>query len=162
MAMEIVRGIVVQHGGSMSAPELEALVHGLVPRALRYGGHDWVIQSLRNTKNEGSQRFVRHALQHEAHAMLRHPKPAVKQAPIPEARESKSDYFRLNLTLPNELDEKLSAIGAHSRATGGAKVRKTEILRALIRWLVEQKVDLSRLRDEEDLLERLKKHTRRL
>jgi hypothetical protein len=75
--------------------------------------------------------------------------------------EGKSGYFRLNLTLPHELDEKLSAIGARSRATGGVKIRKTEILRALARWLVELRVDLSGLKGEEDLLERLRKCARR-
>jgi hypothetical protein len=69
----------------------------------------------------------------------------------------KSDYFRLNLTLPHELDAELSKIGYKARSSGGVKLRKTEILRALIRLLLELDVDVDGIKSEDEFLERLRK-----
>lgn len=69
----------------------------------------------------------------------------------------KSEYFRLNLTLPHELDAELSKIGHRARSTGGMKLRKTEILRALIRLLLELEIDVDGVKDEHEFLARLRK-----
>lgn len=69
----------------------------------------------------------------------------------------KSEYFRLNLTLPHELDAELSKIGYKARSSGGVKLRKTEILRALIRLLLELDVDVDGIKSEDEFLERLRK-----
>lgn len=68
----------------------------------------------------------------------------------------KSEYFRLNLTLPHELDAELSKIGYRARSTGGVKLRKTEILRALIRLLLDLDVDVDGIKSEEEFLDRLR------
>ncbi len=73
----------------------------------------------------------------------------------------KSEYFRLNLTLPHELDAELSKIGYRARSTGGMKLRKTEILRALIRLLLELDIDVDGVKDEDEFLARLRKATGR-
>lgn len=73
----------------------------------------------------------------------------------------KSEYFRLNLTLPHELDAELAKIGYRARSTGGMKLRKTEILRALIRLLLELEIDVDGVKDEDEFLIRLRRATGR-
>lgn len=69
--------------------------------------------------------------------------------------ESKSDYIRINLTLPDELDRVLQELGNNSRATGGYKIPKTMIMRALVRLLMTLDIDPSGIKTEEELLERI-------
>jgi hypothetical protein len=69
----------------------------------------------------------------------------------------KSEYIRVNLTLPDELDRVLQKLGNDARATGGYKIPKTMIMRALVRLLMELDVDPSGIRTEEELLERILK-----
>jgi hypothetical protein len=71
------------------------------------------------------------------------------------SRFSASDYIRLNLTLPDELDRMLQEFGSDARAAGGYKMPKTTIIRSLIRMLMILGVDLSGVRTEEDLLHSL-------
>ena len=71
------------------------------------------------------------------------------------SRSSASNYIRLNLTLPDELDRMLQEFGSNARAAGGYKIPKTTIIRALIRLLMTLEVDLSGVRTEEDLLRSL-------
>jgi len=59
--------------------------------------------------------------------------------------------------LPHELDAQLSEVGFRARTSGGTKLRKTEILRALVRLLMELDVDLTGVRDENEFLRRLRK-----
>lgn len=68
----------------------------------------------------------------------------------------KSKYFRTNLTLPKSLDTFLENMGAEARSLGGRKLAKTEVIRSLIRFLAGLKVDLSGVKDEDELLVRLK------
>jgi len=69
--------------------------------------------------------------------------------------EKKEKYFRLNLTLPIELDRVLSDIGPITWSKGGSKLPKTAIMRALIRLLVELDVDVSGIKTEEEFLDSL-------
>jgi hypothetical protein len=72
-----------------------------------------------------------------------------------DSDSSKSDYIRVNLTLPDELDRVLQELGNDARATGGYKIPKTMIMRALVRLLMELDVDPSGVKTEDELLERL-------
>lgn len=67
----------------------------------------------------------------------------------------KSDYIRVNLTLPDELDRVLQELGNDARATGGYKIPKTMIMRALVRLLMTLDIDPSGIRTEDELLERI-------
>lgn len=70
-------------------------------------------------------------------------------------KELKSDYIRVNLTLPDELDRVLQDIGSDARAAGGYKLPKTMIMRALVRLLKTLDFDLSDVKTEDELLERI-------
>lgn len=67
----------------------------------------------------------------------------------------KSDYIRVNLTLPDELDRVLQELGNDARATGGYKLPKTMIMRALVRLLMTLELDPSGVKTEDELLERI-------
>jgi len=71
--------------------------------------------------------------------------------------EKKERYFRINLTLPIELDRVISDIGPATWAKGGSKLPKTVILRALVRMLMELDIDVTGVKTEEEFLERLRK-----
>lgn len=74
---------------------------------------------------------------------------------------TKNEYIRVNLTLPDELDRALQELGNNARATGGYKIPKTMIMRALIRFLMQLDVDPSGVKTEEELLERILKATQK-
>jgi hypothetical protein len=67
----------------------------------------------------------------------------------------KSEYIRVNLTLPDELDRVLQELGNDARATGGYKLPKTMIMRALVRLLMTLDLDPSGVKTEDELLERI-------
>ena len=69
----------------------------------------------------------------------------------------KSEYIRVNLTLPDELDRVLQELGNDARASGGYKLPKTMIMRALVRLLMTLEVDPSGVRSEDELLDRILK-----
>ncbi len=72
-----------------------------------------------------------------------------------KGKEPKSDYIRVNLTLPDDLDRVLQEIGNDARAGGGYKIPKTMIMRALIRLLMQLNVDPGGVKTEEEFLERI-------
>jgi hypothetical protein len=74
----------------------------------------------------------------------------------------KSDYIRVNLTLPDELDRVLQELGNDARATGGYKIPKTMIMRALVRLLMSLNVDPSGVKTEDELLERILQAVKKL
>ena len=73
----------------------------------------------------------------------------------------KSEYIRVNLTLPDELDRILQGLGNDARATGGYKLPKTMIMRALVRLLMTLDVDPSGVKTEDELLERILQATKK-
>lgn len=75
---------------------------------------------------------------------------------------SKGEYIRVNLTLPDELDRVLQELGNDARATGGYKLPKTMIMRALVRLLMELELDPSGVKTEDELLERIKEAVKKL
>ncbi len=80
-------------------------------------------------------------------------------AEIQTGSEPKSEYIRVNLTLPDKLDRVLQELGNDARATGGYKLPKTMIMRALVRLLMALDVDPSGVKTEDELLERIMKAT---
>ena len=74
----------------------------------------------------------------------------------------KSEYIRVNLTLPDQLDRVLQELGNDARATGGYKVPKTMIMRALVRLLMSLNVDPSGVKTEDELLERIVQAVKKL
>lgn len=72
-------------------------------------------------------------------------------------KEDKSEYIRVNLTLPDELDRVLQKLGNDARATGGYKIPKTMIMRALIRVLMTLDIDLTEVKTEDEFLDRVLK-----
>jgi len=67
-----------------------------------------------------------------------------------------SGNVRLNLTIPPELDEYLDRVGSQARATGGYKLPKTAVIRALVQAFQVLRVDVTGgVRTEEDLLKRI-------
>ena len=76
-------------------------------------------------------------------------------------KDSKSEYIRVNLTLPDELDRVLQELGNDSRATGGYKLPKTMIMRALVRLLMTLDIDPAGIKTEDELLERILRATKK-
>ena len=72
-----------------------------------------------------------------------------------KGEDAKSDYIRVNLTLPDDLDRVLQKVGNDARASGGYKIPKTLIMRALVRLLMELNVDPSGVKTEEEFLDRI-------
>lgn len=87
--------------------------------------------------------------------------PRLKTGSAP-APTPKSQYFRINLTLPERLDRFLEEVGMEAKATKGYKLPKTLIVRALIRMMGEMDVDVSGVKTEEELIERLQQAARRM
>ena len=82
-------------------------------------------------------------------------------ADTPIDDELKSEYIRVNLTLPDELDRVLQELGNNARAAGGYKLPKTMIMRALVRLLMTLDVDPSGVKTEEELLQRIMQATKK-
>ncbi len=71
------------------------------------------------------------------------------------ARIGKQGYWRLQLTLPKQMDLFLSRLGERSKESGGFKMRKTQVIRSLIALLMDLKVDVSGVTTEKELKERI-------
>lgn len=76
---------------------------------------------------------------------------------------NKNAYYKITLTLPEELDNLLFGIGQIARSRGGHRLPKTLIIRALIRILKELDVNLDEIKTEEQfyksLRDAIKKYT---
>lgn len=66
-------------------------------------------------------------------------------------------YFRVQITMPRQLNDWMEDLGSEAKELGGFKLSKTQIVRSLIDALqqVEDKLDLTNVRDEEVLTERI-------
>lgn len=67
-----------------------------------------------------------------------------------------AEVYHMNLTLSPNLEAGLDAVGRLSKALGGARLAKTEVIRAACRLALELDPDLSGVTDEYDLLMRLR------
>ncbi len=65
------------------------------------------------------------------------------------------ETIRIMVTLPIELDNILHQFGAKARGTGGHKISKTAIIRALVRVFTELDVDHTGVMDEDMLIKRI-------
>lgn len=72
-------------------------------------------------------------------------------------RVYKGRHLRAELTIAEPLDKFLGEFGEYSRKSGGYKLPKTEIIRALIRVLMKLNVDVTGVKDEDELVERIMK-----
>lgn len=70
--------------------------------------------------------------------------------------QNKSDYYKITLTISEDLDELLMKIGNTARAQRGYKLPKTLIIRSLIRLLYEIDVNVEEVKTEEEFYKRLK------
>ncbi|OGF44719.1 MAG: hypothetical protein A2536_09230 [Candidatus Firestonebacteria bacterium RIFOXYD2_FULL_39_29] len=70
-------------------------------------------------------------------------------------RVNKGKHYRAELTLPEALGKFLVEFGAESKRSGGYNLPKTEIIRALIRVLMKLNVDVTGVKDEDELVERI-------
>lgn len=74
-----------------------------------------------------------------------------------QRREDQTEppFSRLNILFPPRLDTALDNICAEVRHTGGCKLTKTSIFRALVRFMLKHKPDFTKVRDEDDFILRL-------
>lgn len=75
--------------------------------------------------------------------------------------EKKQDYFRVPITMPSGMVAFMENFGIECKRAGGHKVANTEIVRSLIKLLMDLDVDLNSIKTEEELEARLKDAARR-
>ena len=75
--------------------------------------------------------------------------------------EKKQDYFRVPITMPSGMVSFLENLGIECKRSGGHKVANTEIVRTLIKLLMDLDIDLSAIKTEEELEARIKDAARR-
>lgn len=71
--------------------------------------------------------------------------------------EKKQDYFRVPITMPSDMVSYLENLGIECKKSGGHKIANTMIVRCAIRLLVDMDLDISKVRSEEELEERMKR-----
>jgi hypothetical protein len=75
--------------------------------------------------------------------------------------EKKQDYFRVPITMPSDMVAFLEKQGIECKRSGGHKIANTEIVRSLIKLLMDLDLDLSAIKTEEELEARIKDAARR-
>ncbi len=65
---------------------------------------------------------------------------------------SKADYLRVPITMPEEMFAYLERLSIRAKMSGGRKLANTQIVRAAVRALEVNEVDVSGCKDEEDVL----------
>jgi len=71
--------------------------------------------------------------------------------------ERKQDYFRVPITMPSGMVSYLENLGIECKKSGGHKIANTMIVRCAIRLLMDMDMDISKVRSEEQLEDRIKK-----
>ena len=66
------------------------------------------------------------------------------------------NVFRMPVTLPEEVMLSLEKLSLRAKATGGKKFSNTMITRATLKALMNTNLDVSGVRSEEELIERVK------
>ena len=156
----------------LSGVDLKPSVDLVVKLALRYEDIMVAIAKL-PTVNSALKYALRHESQHALDILAMKTKtnasaPAVTaMSPAPKSANAapQSATFHLNLVLPQEWDHELSEVGYRCRTLGGRKVTKTEVLRGLIRLLLQdlhQHLDLNQVKTEDDFLDRLRRAAKKL
>ena len=156
MAERVLREVAEKLGKKLSIAESRQIVDHLIERALAYLPEPLMLPVIKGLDQRAKHSMMLHALNHEAVALLNgasatNPR-AIRRASAPRG----DDVFRLNLTLSHDMDAAINDIGYRSRATGGARLAKTEVIRAACRLLLELDADLTGVKSEDELLERLR------
>jgi len=71
--------------------------------------------------------------------------------------ERKQDYFRVPITMPSGMVSFLENMGIECKKSGGHKIANTMIVRSAIRLLMDLDLDISGVKSEEELENRIKK-----
>jgi len=71
--------------------------------------------------------------------------------------ERKQDYFRVPITMPSSMVSFLENLGIECKKSGGHKIANTMIVRSAIKLLMDMDLDISGVKSEEELEERIKK-----
>lgn len=71
--------------------------------------------------------------------------------------ERKQDYFRVPITMPSDMVAYLENLGIECKKSGGHKIANTMIVRCAIRLLMDMDLDISKVKTEEELEDRIKK-----
>ncbi len=74
--------------------------------------------------------------------------------------EKKQDYFRVPITMPSGMVSFLEDMGIQCKKSGGHKIANTMIVRSALRLLMELDIDISGVRSEEELENRMKEAAR--
>jgi hypothetical protein len=75
--------------------------------------------------------------------------------------EKKQDYFRVPITMPSDMVSYLENLGIECKKSGGHKIANTMIVRSAIKLLMDMDLDISGIRSEEELEERIKEAARK-
>lgn len=75
--------------------------------------------------------------------------------------EKKQDYFRVPITMPSGMVSYLENLGIECKKSGGHKIANTMIVRSAIRLLMDMDLDISGIKSEEELEERIKEAARK-
>jgi len=68
----------------------------------------------------------------------------------------KENYLRVPITMPEEMFSYLEEMSLKSRVTGGRKLANTSIVRACVSAVMGLDVDVTAVRDEEELKDRIR------
>ena len=71
-------------------------------------------------------------------------------------KSSEVNVFRMPVTVPEEVMLYLEKLSLRAKATGGKKLSNTMITRATLKALMETDLDVSGVKTEEELTERIK------
>jgi len=74
-----------------------------------------------------------------------------------ELKMGKENYLRVPITMPEEMFSYLEEMSLKSKVTGGRKLANTSIVRACVSAIMDLNVDVTAVKDEEELKERIKK-----
>lgn len=72
------------------------------------------------------------------------------------------NVFRMPVTLPEEVMLYLEKLSLSAKATGGKKLSNTMITRATLKALMDINLDVSGVKTEEELVERVKEAFRKI
>jgi hypothetical protein len=74
--------------------------------------------------------------------------------------EKKQDYFRVPITMPSGMVSFLEDMGIQCKKSGGHKIANTMIVRSALRLLMDLDIDISGVKSEEELENRMKEAAR--
>ncbi|MDI6821337.1 MAG: hypothetical protein QMD66_00425 [Actinomycetota bacterium] len=70
-------------------------------------------------------------------------------------KKSRKNYLRVPITMPEEMFSYLENLSLKSKVSGGRKLANTAIVRAAIKTLMQLDIDVTGVKDEDELKERI-------